>query len=69
MITIKFQKECGFNGQVYKKDTVLENITVDMLPAIWKLNEKGFIYPLTLKEFTQFQKEIEKPKKSKKEEE
>jgi hypothetical protein len=33
------------------------------LDTLIKLNEKGYIEPLTLKDLTQYEKELNKPKK------
>ena len=46
-----------------------DEIKVNSVEELVKLNEKGFIEPLTLKDIVQFKKELENPKKIKKEEE
>ena len=49
-----------------------DELKVNTVEELVKLNEKGFIEPLTLKEIVQFKKELENPKddfKIKKEEE
>ena len=49
-----------------------DEIKVNSVEELVKLNEKGFIEPLTFKEIVQFKKELENPKndfKIKKEEE
>lgn len=46
-----------------------DELKVNTVEELVKLNEKGFIDPLTLKEIIEFKKELENPKKIKKEEE
>lgn len=46
-----------------------DEIKANDINEIVRLNEKGFIEPLTLKEIIQFKKELENPKKIKEEEE
>lgn len=46
-----------------------DEVEVNSVEELVKLNEKGFIDPLTLKEIIEFKKELENPKKIKKEEE
>ena len=46
-----------------------DEVKVNSVEELVKLNEKGFIEPLTLKEIVQFKKELENPEKIKKEEE
>ena len=46
-----------------------DDVKVNSVEELVKLNEKGFIEPLTLKEIVQFKKELENPEKIKKEEE
>ena len=46
-----------------------DELKVNTVEELVKLNEKGFIEPLTLKEIVQFKKELENPEKIKKEEE
>lgn len=46
-----------------------DEVKVNSVEELVKLNEKGFIEPLTLKEIIEFKKELENPKKIKKEEE
>ena len=46
-----------------------DELKVNTVEELVKLNEKGFIEPLTLKDIVQFKKELENPEKIKKEEE
>lgn len=46
-----------------------DDVKVNSVEELVKLNEKGFIEPLTFKEIVQFKKELENPEKIKKEEE
>ena len=39
-----------------------DDVKVNSVEELVKLNEKGFIEPLTLKEIVQFKKELENPK-------
>ena len=66
MIKIIAKKDFTRNGEpIFAGDEVKVNTVEELV----KLNEKGFIEPLTLKEIVQFKKELENPKKIKKEEE
>lgn len=69
MIKIIAKKDFTRNGEpIFTGDEVKVNSVEELV----KLNEKGFIEPLTLKEIVQFKKELENPKddfKIKKEEE
>ena len=46
-----------------------DEIKVNSVEELVKLNEKGFIEPLSFKEIVQFKKELENPEKIKEEEE
>lgn len=46
-----------------------DEVKIKDFDKIVKLNEKGFINPLTLKELVQIKQDLEAPKKIKKEEE
>ena len=66
MIKIIAKKDFTRNGEpVFAGDEVKVNTVEELV----KLNEKGFIEPLTLKDIVQFKKELENPEKIKKEEE
>lgn len=59
MIKIIAKKDFTRNGEyVFAGDEVKVNTVEELV----KLNEKGFIEPLTLKEIVQFKKELENPK-------
>lgn len=66
MIKIIAKKDFTRNGEYV---FVGDEIKANDINEIVRLNEKGFIEPLTLKEIIQFKKELENPKKIKKEEE
>lgn len=60
MRAIKIKKDFSVNGVPYfAGDTLEDKIPYD---TIVKINEKGYIEPLTLKELTQYKKELNKPK-------
>ena len=66
MIKIIAKKDFTRNGEpIFAGDEVKVNTVEELV----KLNEKGFIEPLTLKDIVQFKKELENPEKIKKEEE
>ena len=66
MKPIKAKILCSYNGVWYDKG---DEIKVETKEDLVRLNEKGFIEPLTFKEIVQFKKELENPEKIKKEEE
>lgn len=55
-----------FDGEFYFAG---DEVKVKDFDKIVRLNEKGFINPLTLKELVQIKQELQAPKKIKKEEE
>lgn len=65
MKAIKAKQDFNVNGVYYFSGEVIE----DKLPLdiLVKLNEKGYIEPLSLKDITQYEKELNKPKKETKE--
>ena len=66
MIKIIAKKDFIRNGEpIFAGDELKVNTVEELV----KLNEKGFIEPLTLKDIVQFKKELENPEKIKKEEE
>lgn len=66
MIKIIAKKDFTRNGEpIFAGDELKVNTVEELV----KLNEKGFIEPLTLKDIVQFKKELENPEKIKKEEE
>ena len=66
MIKIIAKKDFTRNGEPI---FVGDDVKVNSVEELVKLNEKGFIEPLTFKEIVQFKKELENPEKIKKEEE
>lgn len=62
---IKFKKAYNFKNEIYEIDDILktENLTKEDLSKVWELNEKGYIYPVTIKEFKEFANDIINPKK------
>ena len=66
MIKIIAKKDFTRNGEPI---FVGDDVKVNSVEELVKLNEKGFIEPLTLKDIVQFKKELENPEKIKKEEE
>ena len=66
MIKIIAKKDFTRKGEpIFTGDEVIVNSVEELV----KLNEKGFIEPLSFKEIVQFKKELENPEKIKKEEE
>ena len=61
MKTIKAKHDFSVDGKFYfAGETIEDEIKYETLV---KINEKGYIEPLTLKELTQYQRELNKPKK------
>lgn len=56
MKPIKFKKNCNYKGKEYVMGDILTNFTD--FSSIWKLNEKGFIEPITESEFIKLKKEM-----------
>lgn len=63
MKDIKFKKDVVINGETYfEGDNMnLNKVTKEDLKQIWSLNEKGFIEPITHKEFVEFSRNIKNP--------
>lgn len=61
MKQIKAKQDFSVNGVFYFSGDIIE----DKLPLdiVVKLNEKGYIEPLSIKDLTQYGKELNKPKK------
>ena len=59
MIKIIAKKDFTRNGEYI---FVGDDVKVNSVEELVKLNEKGFIEPLTFKEIVQFKKELENPK-------
>lgn len=65
MRAIKVKQDFSVNGKFYfAGDTIEEKIKYETLV---KINEKGYIEPLTLKELTEYQKELNEYKKEEEE--
>lgn len=69
MKDIVFTKDVEFNGKTYfKGNTIkLEDVQKEDLKNIWFLNEKGFIEPITYKDFIEFSESLKNPKYKKRE--
>ena len=65
MKPIKARVLCSYNGIWYDKG---DEIKVETKEDLVRLNEKGFIEPLTLKEINEIEKFINKPRNKKEEE-
>ena len=61
MKAIKVKKDFSIDGKPYFAGDIIEDKI--KFETLVKINEKGYIEPLTLKELTQYQREINKPKK------
>ena len=59
MIKIIAKKDFTRNGEPI---FVGDDVKVNSVEELVKLNEKGFIEPLTFKDIVQFKKELENPK-------
>lgn len=57
METIKFKKDVNLNGEYYFSGQVISVSVLKNKEDIWKLNEKGFIEPITYKEYLEILKE------------
>lgn len=55
---IKFKKNCNFNEKEYNIGDELKKVI--NYSDLWKLNEKGFIEPLSEKEFIKLKKQSRK---------
>lgn len=60
------KKDFTIDGEFFIKD---EPVEIKDIETIKKLNEKGFIYPLNLKELVIIEKELKNPVKNYKKEE
>lgn len=63
MKEIKARKDFSLNGVFYLSNETIEGLTIEQIA---KLNEKGFIEPLTQKDLILIEKELKKPKKEEK---
>ena len=62
------QKDFVLNGEYYFKNDEIEPNKIGTIQDISRLNENGFIKPLSLKELLQLEKELKQPNKINKEE-
>lgn len=63
------QKDFVLNGEYYFKNDEIEPNKIGTIQDIARLNENGFIKPLSLKELIKLESEMKQPKKIDKEEE
>ena len=63
------QRDFILNGEYYFKNDEIEPNKIGTIQDISRLNENGFIKPLSLKELLQLEKELKQPNKINKEEE
>ena len=63
------QRDFILNGEYYFKNDEIEPNKIGTIQDISRLNENGFIKPLSLKELLQLEKELKQNKKTNKEEE
>lgn len=63
------KKDFVLNGSYYFENDEIEPNKVGTMKDISRLNENGFIKPLSLKELLQLEKELKQPNKINKEEE
>ena len=63
------QKDFVLNGEYYFENDEIEPNKIGTIQDISRLNENGFIKPLSLKELLQLEKELKQPNKINKEEE
>ena len=63
------QRNFVLNGEYYFKNDEIEPNKIGTIQDISRLNENGFIKPLSLKELIKLESEMKQPKKIDKEEE
>ena len=63
------QRDYVLNGEYYFKNDEIEPNKIGTIQDISRLNENGFIKPLSLKELIKLESEMKQPKKIDKEEE
>ena len=66
---LTIQKDFVLNGVYYFENDEIEPEKVGTIKDISRLNENGFIKPLSLKELIKLESEMKQPKKINKEEE
>ena len=63
------QRDFVLNGEYYFENDEIEPNKIGTIEDISRLNENGFIKPLSLKELIKLESEMKQPKKINKEEE
>lgn len=63
------QRDFILNGEYYFKNDEIEPNKIGTIQDIARLNENGFIKPLSLKELVKLEQELKQNKKTNKEEE
>ena len=63
------QRDFVLNGEYYFKNDEIEPDKIGTIKDIARLNENGFIKPLSLKELVKLEQELKQNKKTNKEEE
>lgn len=63
------QRDFILNGEYYFKNDEIEPNKIGTIQDISRLNENGFIKPLSLKELVKLEQELKQNKKTNKEEE
>ena len=63
------QKDFVLNGEYYFENDEIEPNKIGTIQDISRLNENGFIKPLSLKELVKLEQELKQNKKTNKEEE
>ena len=66
---LTIQKDFVLNGVYYFENDEIEPNKIGTIKDIARLNENGFIKPLSLKELIKLESEMKQPKKINKEEE
>ena len=66
---LTIQRDFVLNGVYYFENDEIEPNKIGTIKDISRLNENGFIKPLSLKELIKLESEMKQPKKIKKEEE
>lgn len=66
---LTIQRDFILNGEYYFKNDEIEPNKIGTIKDISRLNENGFIKPLSLKELIKLESEMKQPKKIDKEEE
>lgn len=67
MKSIRFKIECNFKGKKYKVGDIYKHVKKEDMPSINRLNERGFIEPLTKTELIEISESLNKSNKEEKE--